>query len=67
VLGDELPKSRDRLLNPGIGHVRQQTDVLNRQWKVESEAVPSPSNTPGGFELWELRSTKFRVTEIRFS
>jgi hypothetical protein len=23
VLGDELPKSRDRLLDPGIGHVGQ--------------------------------------------
>jgi hypothetical protein len=23
MLGDELPKSRDRLLDPGIGHVGQ--------------------------------------------
>ena len=24
MLGDELPKSRDRLLNPGISHVGQE-------------------------------------------
>jgi hypothetical protein len=49
VLGNELPKSRDRLLDPGIGHVGQwnRLAVKYAAW----------------FVLWELRSTKLFLSQ----
>ena len=40
---------------------RAATDSAIRVSATSDSGTGSPSNTPGGFALWELRSTKFRI------
>jgi hypothetical protein len=55
VLGDELPKSRDRVLDPGIGHVGQwdrggwyitSPEIRFRGFVPETERLSANSGTP---------------------